>query len=106
LVALSYGHWRPEEARHMSKSAKITLAQLKKMAGPEMERLLSEVTEAINEAPAGAVIAGSEEPVRDAMERFRKRVFELGLQLRTDAAKAAFPPSGRRDGPAAPVQGG
>jgi len=90
----------------MGKSAKMTLAQVKKMAGPEVEQLLSEVTEAINAAPAGAVIAASEEPVRDAMERFRKRVYELGLQLRADAAKAAFPPSGRCDGPTPPVQGG
>ena len=95
------------EARSMSKHAKITLARVKKMAGPEVERLLAEVTEAINAAPAGRVIAASEEPVRDALERFRKRVYELGLQLRADAAKASFPPSGGcDDGPAAPVQGG
>ena len=90
----------------MSKQAKMTLGQLKKMAGPEMERVLKEVEEAINSAPDGAVIAGSEERVRDAMERFRRRVFELGVQLRTDAAKASFSPSDRCDGPTAPVQGG
>ncbi len=73
---------------------------MKKAAGPEVERLLREVTEAINQAPAGAVIAGSEEAVRDAMARFRQRVYELGIQLRTDAAKAAFSPSGDRDGKA------
>jgi len=90
----------------MSKEAKITLGQLKKLAGPEVERLLAEVEEAINGAPDGAVIAGSEERVRDAMERFRRRVFELGIQLRTDAAKASFSPSGRCDGPTPPVQRG
>jgi hypothetical protein len=73
---------------------------MKKAAGPEVERLLQEVTEAINQAPDGAVIAGSEEAVRDAMARFRQRVYELGIQLRTDAAKAAFSPSGGRDGKA------
>jgi hypothetical protein len=73
---------------------------MKKAAGPEVERLLREVTEAINQAPAGAVIAGSEEAVRDAMARFRQRVYELGIQLQTDAAKAAFSPSGGRDGKA------
>ena len=70
-----------------------------------MERLLREVTEAINAAPDGAVIAGSEEVVRDAVARFRQRLYERGIQLRTDAAKAAFSPSGPRDGPTAPVQG-
>jgi hypothetical protein len=82
----------------MAKSEKVSLGQLKKAAGPEFERLMKEVSEAINQAPAGAVIAGSEEAVRDAMARFRQRVYELGIQLRTDAAKAAFSPSGGRDG--------
>jgi len=89
----------------MSKRAKITLSQVKQAAGPDVERLLREVTEAINAAPDGAVIAGSEEVVRDAMARFRQRLYERGIQLRTDAAKAAFSPSGPGDGPAAPVQG-
>lgn len=52
------------------------------------------MTAAINQAPDGAIIAGSEEAVRDAMARFRPRVYELGVQLRTDVAKVAFPPSG------------
>jgi len=78
---------------------------MKKAAGPEVERLLREVTEAINQAPDGAVIAGSEEAVRDAMARFRQRVYELGIQLRTDAAKAAFSPSGGCGGAASTQQG-
>ena len=62
----------------MSKSTQMTLAQLQKVAGPEVEQLLREVADAINQAPDGAVIAGSEEAVRDAMARFRQRVYELG----------------------------
>jgi hypothetical protein len=88
----------------MSKRSKLSLAQLKKAAGPEVERLMAEVARAINEAPDGAVIAGSEEAVRDAMGRFRQRVYELGLQLRTDAAKAAFSPSEGGGRPASPPQ--
>jgi len=84
----------------MSKRSKVSVAQMKKAAGPEVERLLREVMEAINQAPEGAVIAGSEEAVRDAMARFRQRVYELGIQLRTYAEKAAFPPSGGREGKA------
>lgn len=42
----------------MSRMAKITLAQLQQKAGPEVAKLLEEVTEAINQAPDGAVIAG------------------------------------------------
>jgi hypothetical protein len=106
LNSLALRAWSPTGGKAKGKSAKITLAQVKKIAGPEMERLPAEVAEAINAAPAGAVIAASEEPVRDAMERFRQRVYELGLRLRADAAKAAFPPSGGCDGPPPPVQGG
>jgi hypothetical protein len=89
----------------MSRDAKVSLAGLKKAAGPEFERLMKEAADAINQAPDGAVIAGSEEAVRDAMARFRQRVYELGIQLRTDAAKAAFSPSGGCGGAASPQQG-
>lgn len=89
----------------MSKHAKISVAQVRQAVGPDLEQLLREVTEAINAAPDGAVIAGSEEVVRDAVARFRQRLYERGIRLRTDAAKADFSPSGRCDGPAAPVQG-
>lgn len=77
----------------MGKKAQISLSQLKKAAGPEVKRLLAEVAEAINQAPDGAVIDGSEEAVREAMARFRERIYELGIQMRSDAAKAAFSPS-------------
>jgi len=89
----------------MAKRANVSLAGLKKAAGPEVERLLKEVTDAINQAPDGAVIAGSEEAVRDAMARFRQRLYELGIRLRTDAAKAAFSPSGGCGREASPQQG-
>jgi hypothetical protein len=89
----------------MSKRTRVSLAQLKKKAGPEVERLLREVNEAIHQAPDGAVIAGSEEAVRDAMARFRERVYERGLQLRADAAASAFPPAGPDERPAGAEQG-
>jgi hypothetical protein len=39
------------------------------------------------------VIHGSEELVREAMARFRQKVYEKAVQLRTQAAQAAFSPS-------------
>jgi len=59
----------------------------------EAEQLLKDVMEAVNQAPDGDWIAGSEEQVRDLMGEFRKRVYEAALQRRIDAAEAAFPPS-------------
>ena len=60
---------------------------------PEMQQYLQSVMQAVNEAPDGAWIAGSEEPVRELSADFRRRVFERAVQMRVDAAEAAFPPS-------------
>jgi len=55
------------------------------------------------------VISGSEELVRNTMTRFRQKVYEKAIQLRTpvearplrdwQAAQAAFPPSEKQKGP-------
>jgi hypothetical protein len=58
-----------------------------------METMLGHVADAINSAPEGYVIAGSEEKVRDLFAEFRQQAFEMGLQMRVDAAEAAFSPS-------------
>jgi hypothetical protein len=54
---------------------------------------LGQVADAINDAAAGQIIAASEEKVRDLFADLRRQAFELGLQMRIDAAEAAFPPS-------------
>jgi hypothetical protein len=72
----------------------------------ELEELLGEVMEAVNQASAGQVIAGSEEEVRQLMHEFRRRAYERAVQMRADSAESAFPPSGeRRDGNADAEQG-
>ena len=57
----------------------------------------AKVMEAVNDAPDGQWIAGSEEQVRDLSAEMRRRIFERALQKRVDAAEAAFPPSARSD---------
>jgi hypothetical protein len=93
--------------KHMSTEAKITAEELRQSVASDMEQLLEEVSRAISEARAGAIIADSEEPVRTAMALFRQKVYERAVQLAADkAAKAAFSPSAQRpDGPAGPQQG-
>jgi hypothetical protein len=59
----------------------------------KMEAILGQVADAINNAPDGYLISGSEEKVRDLFADIRKEAFELGLQMRVDAAEAAFSPS-------------
>ena len=62
----------------------------------KVETMLTQVADAINNAPDGAIIAGSEERVRDLFAALRQQVFETGLQMRIDAAEAAFSPSEER----------
>ncbi len=63
----------------------------------EAERTVNEVADAVDDAPAGRLIRDSEEPARDALDRFRQVVYERVLQAKVNAAEAAFPPSGQRD---------
>ncbi|MBY0231806.1 MAG: hypothetical protein K2W96_21170 [Gemmataceae bacterium] len=70
------------------------------------EQMCRDVAAAVNLAPAGQVINASEEKGRDLLADFRQATFQAAIQLRTDAAQAAFPPSGPPpDGRAAPEQG-
>ena len=80
-------------------------ALLEQLRG-RFEQLCQDVTAAVNAAPAGAVINQSEEKVRDLLADFRLATYQAALQLRTDAAQAAFPPSAApADGIASPEQG-
>jgi hypothetical protein len=64
----------------------------------ETEAMLVEVMQAVNQAPDGAWINGSENKVRDLMGEYRRRTFEKALQMRADAAEGAFSPGGRGNG--------
>jgi hypothetical protein len=70
-------------------SADVLLEQLR----DRFEKLCREVADAVNQAPAGQVINASEEQVRDLLADFRTATYQAAIQLRTDAAQAAFPPS-------------
>lgn len=85
---------------------KLNRAQLVEDLLVEAERTIHEVADAVDNAPAGRVIRDSEEPARDALDRFRRLVYERALQAKVDAAEAAFPPSGQcGDGQAETSQG-
>ena len=59
----------------------------------KVEEALGRVADAINDAPPGRIISGSEEQVRDVFADLRQQAFETGLQMRVNAAEAAFPAS-------------
>lgn len=77
----------------MEASPKVFAPKFAESMQQEAEQLLRDVMEAVNQAPDGEWISGSEEQVRDRFGEFRKRVYEAALQARVDAAEAAFPPS-------------
>ena len=58
-----------------------------------VEELLGKVADAVNAAAPGQIITGSEEKVRDLFADLRRQAFEQAVQMRMDAAEAAFPPS-------------
>ena len=58
-----------------------------------VEEMLGKIADAVNDAGSGKIIAGSEEKVRDLFSNLRQEAFEQALQMRVDAAEAAFPPS-------------
>jgi hypothetical protein len=63
----------------------------------EVDQYLKQIMEAVNRAPDGAWISGSEEQVRDIAAAMRQHIFAQAVQKRVDAAEAAFPPSARSD---------
>ena len=86
---------------------KVTAEELRQRVQPKYELLLQKMETAMNAARPGAIIADSEEIVRDAMAVFRQQVYEAAVQMKAEkAAHAAFSPSEpSADGPAASQQG-
>lgn len=78
---------------------KVDPAQLVDALKQEFDAYAQAVMTAVNDAPDGQWIGGSEEQVRELSAEFRRTVFQKAIQQRIDAAEAAFPPSdsnGRR----------
>jgi len=64
----------------------------------EIRRRLSQVADAVNNAPEGNVISGSEMVVRDAMMELQRVAFEKAVQMRVDSTESTFSPSGGHGG--------
>jgi hypothetical protein len=75
----------------------IDRRKLEKLLKYDFTRCVAEVTEAVDKARIGAIIDDSEEPVRMATSRLRQRIFQKAIQMKTDAAEAAFSPSQDQD---------
>ena len=53
----------------------------------DFERTMRQVADAVNAAPDGHLIDGSEEQVRDLLGEFRRRSFETAAQMRVEATE-------------------
>lgn len=80
--------------------AKIDRDELVRRMREDFEKTLREVADAVNDAPDGHLIDGSEERVRDLLGDFRRRAFQAAAQMRVEATEAspAFSPGGARAG--------
>jgi hypothetical protein len=77
--------------------ARLDRTKLREVLLAEFDRVVVEVSDAIDDAPAGRIIRDSEEKARDTLDRFRQVVYERAMQAKVDAAEAAFPPSAQHD---------
>jgi len=75
------------------KLPEIKAEKLKELLKKDFEDCIAEVVEAVDTAKAGSIINDSEEPVRIATAKLRQKVFQKALQMKMDAAQAAFSPS-------------
>jgi hypothetical protein len=64
----------------------------------QMDDTLRQVAEAINAAPTGDIIGGSEEQVCQLLAEFWAKAMERGVQMRIEAAEAVLPPGERTRG--------
>lgn len=71
----------------------------------ECRRMMEQVAEAVNDAPTGNVIGGSEMQVRDLMAELRQKAYETAVQMRIDSHESSFSPSAGCGGQAQGEQG-
>ena len=73
---------------------KINRDELVRRMREDFEKTMREVADAVNDAPDGHLIDGSEERVHDLLGDFRQRSFQTAAQMRVEAteASAAFSP--------------
>ena len=76
-----------------TKLPEIEIEKLKKLLKEDFDDCITEVVKAIDTAKIGSIIDDSEEPVRAATGKLRQKIFQKALQLKMNAADAAFSPS-------------
>ena len=68
--------------------AKIEKDELIQRLRAKFEESMAQLTEAVNDAPDGHLIDGSEERCRDVLDEFRRVAYEMAAQMRVEATEA------------------
>ena len=89
------GIWRFAMDRLLTMDKEQFIARMQS----EFRRTMEQVAAAVNEAADGNVINGSEIQVRDLMAEFRRKAFEVAVQMRIDSTESSFSPSKKCIGP-------
>ena len=78
----------------MDRLSQLDRDELVRRMREDFERTMRQVADAVNDAPDGHLIDGSEEQVRDLLGDFRRRVFQTAAQMRVEATESspAFSP--------------
>jgi hypothetical protein len=84
----------------MDGDSKLVVEAFMQRMKAKTDAMLHKVAEAVNAAPDGAWINGSEMEVRDLFADLRRVAYETALQMRLDVKQAAFSPGGRSSGAA------
>jgi len=91
--------------------SKLDREELVRRMREDFEATMLKVADAVNDAPDGHLIDGSEEQVRDLLGDFRRRAFQTAAQMRVEATEGspAFSPCAEgseaaRDGAAVDAQ--
>ncbi len=71
----------------------------------EVDRVLSQIADAVHDAPDGKVINASEGPVRDLLAELRQTAFQKAVQMRINSTELSFSPSEGRVGAPQASQG-
>ena len=74
---------------------RVNAEELKRILVADMDRLAAEITDAMNSAQPGRIIADSEEPVRDACAVVREQAYEKAIGLLQEKQEAFFPSASR-----------
>src|SRR6185437_5976587 len=71
--AVFRGHWMARRSIAMDRQTQVPVEQYRQRMQEEVDRVMQQVMEAVNAAPDGRWINGSEVQVRDVMAEFRRK---------------------------------